>query len=67
VDSNKAIVVAYQVRKLLLKGLKSLLQFKQEQESKQFLKEAMKQKLTSKLVGQAFKSFKTYFKLHSGH
>ena len=41
IDSNKAIVVAYYVRKLLNKSIQAFETYKEEQNAKVFLKEAV--------------------------
>ena len=50
VDSNKAIVVAYYARKLLIKALNALETYKEEQNAKEFLKQAVTQNYRRMLI-----------------
>ena len=59
VDSNKAIVTTFYVRNLLVKVLRTFVQYRQEQESKRFLKYATKQREAKKRLMGAFQALKT--------
>ena len=64
VDSNKAIMRAFYVKKLLQKSLKSLKRAPQERRAKQALKLMANQKHEHVLLLIAFNRFKRYFKIH---
>ena len=67
VDSNKAIVVAYYVRKLMTKSIQALETYKEEQNAKEFLKQAVTQNYKKMLLRLHFKQLQKYSKLHRGH
>ena len=67
VDSNKAIVVAYYCRKLLMKVLSAFEIHKEEQNAKVFLKEAVTSNYRRMLLRIHFKHLKKHVKQHKGH
>jgi len=59
VDSNKTIVTTFYVKGLLVKALKSLASYRQEQESKRFLVEATHRQQRIKLLRNVWQAFHT--------
>ena len=67
VDSNKAIVTAYYVKKLLQKSLRSLEQYPKEVTAKKNLREMAIDKNEKVLQLIAFNRLKKHYYRHEGH